>query len=54
MRDDRRGNGPDRVDKELTGLAVKPFRPDLHPVAGMPHTNRQNVRLNCPSLKLLR
>ena len=51
MRDDRRRNGPDRVDEEVPGLAVKPFGPDLHPVAGMTHTNRQNVRLNGPSLK---
>jgi hypothetical protein len=37
MRDDRGGNRPDRVDEEVSGLAVKPFGPDLHPVAGMGH-----------------
>ena len=50
VRDDRGGNGPDGVDEEVSGLAVKPFGADLHPVAGITHSNRQNVRLNCPSL----
>ena len=37
MRDDCCRNGPDRVDKEVASLAVKPFGPDLHPFARMTH-----------------